>query len=75
MYKMGASLQGIGSSPNQPYWTVSLEMDQIWYQLTCDDPYGFTTRVDDALKVKSRGQGLQGFQKQGPRQDQAFPGC
>ena len=75
MYTMGASLQGIGSSPNQPYWTVSLGTDQIWYQLISDDPYGFTTRVDDALKVQRRRQGLQGLQKEGPRQDQAFPGC
>ena len=40
MYTMGASLQGIGASPNQPYWTVSLGTDQIWYQLISDD---FTT--------------------------------
>ena len=69
MYTMGASLQGIGSSLNQPYWTVSLGTDQIWYQLIFDDPYGFTTRVDDALKVQSRGQGLQGLKKEGPWQE------
>ena len=75
MYTMGASLQGIGSSHNQPYWTVSLGTDQIWYQLISDHTSGFTTRVDDALKVQSRRQGLQGLQKEGPWQDQAFPGC
>ena len=70
MYTMGASLQGIGSSPNQLYWTVRLGTDQIWYQLISDDPYGFTTRVDDALKVQRRRQGLQGLQKEGLWQNQ-----
>ena len=52
MYIMGAPLQGIRSSPNQPYWAVSLRTDQIWYQLISDDPYGFTTRVDDTPKAQ-----------------------
>ena len=37
MYTMAAFLEGIGSSPNQPYWTVSLATDHIWYQLISND--------------------------------------
>ena len=58
MYTMGAYLQGIGPSPNQPYWTVSLGRDQFWYQLIPDDPRGFTTRVDDVAELQGRRQGL-----------------
>ena len=54
MYTMGATLRGIGSRLNQPYWTVSLGMDHICYQLISDHPYGVTTRVDDAVKVQRR---------------------
>ena len=75
MYTMGAPLQGIGSSLNQPYWTVSLGTDQIWYQSISDDTYGFTTRVDDALKVQSGQQGLRELKKEDPWQDQGSPGC
>ena len=63
MFTMCASLQGIGSSPNQPYWTVSLGTHQISYEVISDDPYGFTTLVDDALKVQSGRQELQGLEK------------